>query len=148
MDIPFTALENSIAIGDVFLTSFDDIDHQKFVIITGISEGRVSICTVFINSNINPYKFNKENLLKLQIPILKSDYAFLSHDSFVDCASHRILDFTKITTELSHGQCKIVCSLNSDFIETIRRTLVTSGTLTIKEEKMFFSDILPNEGII
>lgn len=45
----------SIAPGAVFLGPWADIDHEKFLIVAGISEDRILVCSVMINSEINPY---------------------------------------------------------------------------------------------
>jgi len=50
MDLPITAITQSIKRGDILLSDFDGIDHQKFFVVMGVSED--AICGFFfINSN-------------------------------------------------------------------------------------------------
>ena len=53
MEIPVTAIADSIKRGDILLSEFDGIDHRKFFVVMGVSEDK--ICGFFfINSNIHP----------------------------------------------------------------------------------------------
>ena len=62
MDLPITAITQSIKRGDILLSDFDGIDHQKFFVVMGVSED--AICGFFfINSNIHRAIFNKQELL-------------------------------------------------------------------------------------
>lgn len=57
MEIPVTAIADSIKRGDILLSEFDGIDHRKFFVVMGVSEDK--ICGFFfINSNIHPAIFN------------------------------------------------------------------------------------------
>ncbi len=85
MEVPVGAIANSIGRGDILLSEFDGIDHRKFFVVMGVSEERV--CGFFfINSNIHPAIFNKQEQLELQYPLMSRDYSFLKYDSFL-CAS-------------------------------------------------------------
>ena len=70
---------NSLSKGDVFLGKFDKIDHEKFFVIAGLSQDKIFICSVFINSNIPDFIFKKQELLNLQVPIKGSKYDFLKN---------------------------------------------------------------------
>ncbi len=39
----------------------------------------------FINSRINQFIKDNPRLLPCEVPILATDYSFLTHDSFIDC---------------------------------------------------------------
>ena len=85
MEIPVSAIADSIQRGDILLSEFDGIDHRKFFVVMGVSEDK--ICGFFfINSNIHPAIFNKQDQLDLQYPLNHTDYPFLKYDSFL-CAS-------------------------------------------------------------
>ena len=50
MELPVSLIESSIGRGDILLSEFDGIDHQKFFVVMGVSEDKV--CGFFfINSN-------------------------------------------------------------------------------------------------
>ena len=38
MEIPVTAIADSIKRGDILLSEFDGIDHRKFFVVMGVSE--------------------------------------------------------------------------------------------------------------
>ncbi len=41
MEIPVKLIESRIARGDILLSEFDGIDHQKFFVVMGITEDKV-----------------------------------------------------------------------------------------------------------
>lgn len=41
MEIPVKLIESRIGRGDILLSEFDGIDHQKFFVVMGISEDKV-----------------------------------------------------------------------------------------------------------
>ena len=55
----FSSFENlrslSILSGAVFLGPWAGIDHEKFLIVAGVAEDRILVCSVMINSQINQY---------------------------------------------------------------------------------------------
>lgn len=61
---------------------------DKFVAIVCRAERPMGF---FINTNVHPYVQNSPELLACQIPIKKSNYGFLSHDSYLSC--HRLFSF-------------------------------------------------------
>lgn len=65
---------------------FEDIDHAKFFVVIGISDDAVA-GFFYINSEINRFINNKDEQLLMQYPLFKSDYKFLSHDSYI-CATN------------------------------------------------------------
>ena len=57
MEIPVSAIADSIQRGDILLSDFAGIDHRKFFVVMGVSEDKV--CGFFfINSNIHPAIFS------------------------------------------------------------------------------------------
>lgn len=56
---------------------------DKFVLIVCID---ITPLGFFINTNISPFILNRPKLLDCQVPIRASDYWFLDHDSYIDCA--------------------------------------------------------------
>lgn len=67
----------------------------KFSIIVGRyeDEEEITVARVFINTNINLNVINTDELKRLQVDILKRDYAFLSNEhSFIDCSKIKEID--------------------------------------------------------
>lgn len=71
VDIPQDILKksffSSLKLGDVFLKNFEGIDHQKFFIVAGMTDDKLTVCSVFINSNIHPSLYNKQLILNAQV---------------------------------------------------------------------------------
>jgi len=128
----------SLSKGDVFLGKFDDIDHEKFFVIAGLSQDKIFICSVFINSNIPDFIFKKQELLNLQIPIKKNKYDFLQHDSFVSCNTQLKLKFSDIYRWIDNKRCQYIGKLDAEDLNNIKITLIQSGLLAQKEIELYF----------
>lgn len=130
--------KNTLNIGDVFLKKFDESEHQKFFIIVGISEHKIFICSVFINSKIHPSVIKKPNILKLQIPLLKSRNTFLKHDSFANCSYPIHLNSEQITKGIIENTCKVIGNIHSQDLEFIQSAIITSGLLSDEQMELYF----------
>lgn len=120
--------------GAVFLGPFPGVDHPKFYVIAGISEARILVCSVLINSGVNPFIQRRPNLLALQLKINVVDYDFLTHDSFVNCAS-------PVKGKLSHfedASFEYKGALNEADLLKVRDCICKSGVLTAEEIKLYF----------
>ncbi|MEE1261152.1 MAG: hypothetical protein U0K66_13385 [Paludibacteraceae bacterium] len=120
--------------GAVFLGHLDGVDHQKFYVIAGISEDMVLVCSVLINSSINPFILRRQHLLQLQIEITPDDYDFLDHVSYINCAN-------PIKGQLSHfdgTDFSYKAQLNKNHLINIQNNIKDSGLLTPEEIKIFF----------
>ena len=132
-------IRQSINVGDVFLKKFEEAEHEKFFIIAGISEGKIYVCSVFINSRIHPSVLNKPNIYKLHIPLLKSHNDFLNHDSYANCSYPIPLDIDKITDGIINSSCKVIGNINKMDIGLIQKTIIESGLLSDDEIALYFS---------
>lgn len=124
----------SIAPGAIFLGPWADIDHEKFLIVAGVSEDRILVCTVMINSEINPYIQKRPRMLSCQVLLKSADYDFLSHDSFANCAQPIRAKF-EVFTKDDFKYCGI---LNETDLGIVQQRIIASGTLTVDEIKTFF----------
>jgi hypothetical protein len=124
--------------GDVFLGEFDGIDHKKFFVIAGLSQDKVYICSVLINSNIPDFILKKQELLNLQVPIKGIKYDFLKYDSFVSCNTQLKFDFSAIYKWIENKKCRFMGKLDAEDLNNITTTLVNSGLLTSKEMELYF----------
>ncbi len=125
--------------GDVFLKDFDEADHKKFFIIAGISNDKIFICSVFINSEIHPSIALKPNISKLQIPLLKSRNEFLKYDSFANCSYPIHLNSTSITKGIIDQTCKVVGNIHHQDLEFVQKALIESGLLSDEEIELYFT---------
>ena len=131
-------IRQSITVGDVFLKKFEEAEHEKFFIIAGISEAKIYVCSVFINSKIHPSVFNKPNIYKLHIPLLKSHNDFLSHDSYANCSYPIPLDVDKIADGIINLSCRVIGNINKTDIGYIQKAIIESGLLSDDEIALYF----------
>ena len=137
MEIPVGAIADSIQRGDILLSEFDGIDHRKFFVVMGVSEDKV--CGFFfINSNIHPAIFNKQEQLDLQYPLLHRDYEFLKYDSFL-CASsvieRRVED---ISEGISNRTTQVIGRMKVEHIEDVVRMVRESKVISERHKKRYF----------
>ena len=137
MDIPVSLIEGSVSRGDILLSEFDGIDHRKFFVVMGVSEEQV--CGFFfINSNIHPAIFNKQEQLNLQYPLSHRDYEFLKYDSFL-CASsviERRLD--DITDGIRNRTTQIVRRMKEEHIQDVVEMVRASKVISERHKKLYF----------
>lgn len=124
----------SIAPGAVFLGPWADIDHEKFLIVAGVSEDRILICAVMINSEINPYIQKRPKMLSCQVLLKSADYDFLSHDSYANCAQPIRAKF-EVFTKDDRKYCGI---LSETDLNIVQQRIIASGNLTVDEINTFF----------
>lgn len=136
----FSSLENlrslSISPGAVFIGSWVGIDHEKFLIVAGVTESKILICAVMINSQINQYILKRPKLLACQVELKGEDYEFLSHDSYANCAQ---------PIKAKHDRFMInemkYCGLLKDSdLQQVQQQIIASGSLTVDEISMFFGE--------
>ncbi|MGN0280877.1 MAG: hypothetical protein ACI4B3_01065 [Prevotella sp.] len=121
----------NIVPGTVLLGEMKGVDHLKFFVVAGVSNDRICVCSVVINSAINPFIMRRPHLLSRQVQILNERYSFLSHDSYVNCAQP-----LKGTADFFNG-FKRVGQLTDEDLNLVRKEVVLSGTLTKNELKTY-----------
>lgn len=137
MEIPVSAIADSIQRGDILLSDFAGIDHRKFFVVMGVSEDKV--CGFFfINSNIHPAIFNKQEQLNLQYPLRHQDYPFLKYDSFL-CASSVIeRKLSDISDGIKEGTTEIIGKMKDEHITDVLDMVRSSIVISERHKKMFF----------
>ncbi len=124
----------SIAPGAVFIGPWADIDHEKFLIIAGVADDRILVCSVLINSEINLYIQRRPRMLACQVLLKGEDYSFLSHDSYANCAQP-----IKAKLESFMVDDMRYCGLLSEIdLKWVQESIIASGTLTVDEMNVFF----------
>lgn len=137
MEIPITAISDSIKRGDILLSEFDGIDHRKFFVVMGVSEDKV--CGFFfINSNIHPAIFNKQEQLNLQYPMRHQDYPFLKYDSFL-CASSVIeRKLADISAGIQNRTTSVIGRMKEEHIADVVEMVKKSKVISERHKRMFF----------
>jgi hypothetical protein len=137
MDIPVSAITDSLHRGDILLSEFDGIDHRKFFVVMGISKDK--ICGFFfINSNIHSAIFNKQEQLNLQYPLLHRDYEFLKYDSFL-CASsvieRRVSD---IAEGIQNRTTVVIGRMKEEHMADVIRMVRSSKVISERHKILYF----------
>ena len=123
----------SIMPGAVFIGPWKEIDHDKFIVIAGVTQDKVLACSVLITSRINPYIMRRQKMLDCQVYVKSENYAFLSHDSFVNCAQPMVGN----TEHFVGDEYKYCGLLNETDLVLVRQSIVESGQLTDEEIARF-----------
>ncbi len=137
MEVPVGAIANSIGRGDILLSEFDGIDHRKFFVVMGVSEERV--CGFFfINSNIHPAIFNKQEQLELQYPLMSRDYSFLKYDSFL-CASSVIeRSVADISDGIRNQTTMVIGRMKDEHINDVVEMVRASKVISERHKRLYF----------
>lgn len=117
--------------GTVLLGEMAGVDHLKFFVVAGVSNDRICVCSVVINSAINPFIMRRPHLLSRQVQILNERYSFLTHDSYVNCAQP-----WKGTADFFQD-FKRVGQLTDEDLKLVKQEIVLSGTLSANELRIY-----------
>lgn len=136
----FSALEvlrdMAISPGSVFLGPWNDIDHEKFIVVAGVAKDKVLVCSVLINSLINQYIQRRPRMLACQVEVKAEDYDFLSHNSYINCAQ-------PIKAKYEHfknDELKYCGMLSPSLLLMVQQRIIESGLLTEEETISFFGE--------
>lgn len=124
--------------GMVFLAESPVAKKQKFFVIVGESNNKVSLAYFFINSRINPNIATNCELELLHMPILKTDHDFLSHDSYIDCSQLYEIETEKVKRFFCQDMNgKYICVLPKEVVENLKYMIEESPTITPKQKRKF-----------
>ena len=143
MKLPSTLSETLIKRGAIFHSNADrfrkKIGHSKFFVVMGVSQGRV-VGFFFINSNISHMVESKPALFALQYPIKRGDYSFLSHSSFIGCASLQEWAYDDLLNSIKKGETEYKATLLRKHIEEILEQVRQSEVFSEEEIESYFGD--------
>ena len=112
----------------------EGVTHDKFYIVVGISSDEIFVCSVLINSNINPFILRRPRLLMRQIKISHETYAFLNYDSYVNCAQP-----LKIKTNVfEDSDYTVKAHLTAEDLDKLQKNVIASGELSKRDIDDFF----------
>lgn len=128
-----------IAVGDIIHILAKDTKppKEKFIIILGIDKESVSVLTVFINTKINTKVHKTQYQQDLCYKIKKSDYSFLSHDSYIDLNEPRERSKNGIEWLLNKRPSAKKGCLKKDDLEMCRMLIHKARVLKGKECKQY-----------
>lgn len=129
----------NVELGDVYAVQFEGIDHDKYIVIVGITQLGTFVCSTFINSKIHQFIINKRpHLVPFHIPILQNNNRFLSHDSFVGCDDCKKVSVEKLTNLHNLGMCRYLGKLDSHDFANVRNAVISSELLSPEELHYYF----------
>jgi len=132
--------EREIKIGTVIRYMAMDVvpePKQKMRLIVGFSNDKLLVATLFINTDINPNKFATQELKNLHLSITQNQYAFLKHDSFLDCSELKEVRYEFLADILSSNPTYIIGEISQEDWERIKETIKNAITITPKQKKKF-----------
>ena len=108
--------------------------HESLRNLAGVAEDRILVCSVMINSEINPYIQCRPRMLSCQVLLKASDYSFLNHDSYANCAQPIRAKF-----EVFMSDERRYCGLldEADLCQ-VQQRIIASGALSVDEMNTFF----------
>lgn len=119
MELPSELLKTQVQRGTILhSTMFENIDHGKFFVVIGISKDYIA-GFFFINSNINRFIIGKQELLDMQYPMMKKDYSFLSHDSFLSATRIEKIPISKVIETMEKGTTRIVDVMKEEHLSEL-----------------------------
>jgi len=110
---------------------------EKRFIILAFSYDKITLGTLYINSEINPNLFNTEELKKLHLLFSAKDREYLHHDSFVDCSEIYQKPVTEILKVLEEHPKSLIGEVNVEDFKKIRTTIKSAKTISIATKKKF-----------
>ena len=138
MELPISCIERSIDRGTILLSSiFEEIDHCKYLVVMGISETHVA-GFFFINSNIHPSLFKKNDQLAMQYPLKRTDYDFLKYDSFLCATDILTKSREELVLSISKQETKIIGELQEQHLNEVLDMVRSSKLFSKIVKKTYF----------
>ena len=139
MELPSELVKILVERGQILYSNiFANIDHPKFFVVVGVTEDEVAGFFYF-NSRINTNVNTKEEQLRLQFPISKDDYDFLSHDSYISATNVVTLPRDVIVRSMQSGQTLIKGKLLDNHMNDILNKVRSSRLFSkITKDRFFY----------
>jgi hypothetical protein len=139
MELPSELVKILVERGQILYSNiFANIDHPKFFVVVGVTEDEVA-GFFYINSRINTNVNTKEEQLRLQFPISKDDYDFLSHDSYISATNVVTLPRDLIVRSMQSGQTLIKGKLLDNHMNDILNKVRSSRLFSkITKDRFFY----------
>ena len=139
MELPSELVKILVERGQILYSNiFANIDHPKFFVVVGVTEDEVA-GFFYINSRINTNVNTKEEQLRLQFPISKDDYEFLSHDSYISATNVVTLPRDVIVRSMQSGQTLIKGKLLDNHMYDILNKVRSSRLFSkITKDRFFY----------
>ena len=131
--------EKELIIGSVLRLHVKDTypPKTKRFIIIGFTEDKVTLATVYINSEINTNVNWSIEQQDLQLPLSSENREYLEHDSFVDCSKFFLKGVQEITDIVKSRPEVIIGELNQDDLKIVIEKIKNATTIKGKVKKKY-----------
>jgi hypothetical protein len=131
--------ESNLVAGAIIRAWVDNTTPPKIkrFIVIGVSQDKVLLGVVYINSEINPHVFPSQELRDLHLKLAVETRDYLTHDSFVDCSRIFQLDRGSISKLLHHDPACHLGTIGKEDLSQIRKIIRGSRTVSVRVKKMF-----------
>ena len=130
---------NAIKPGTVLRTHVDDTTPPKIklFVVLAVNETQTSVATLYINSDVNPNMFHREELKNLHLPISSVIYSFLAHDSFIDCSDLREKNLLTLQCIIQNDMDVLLGELSTEDLTSALHTVLHAKTISLKLKKKY-----------
>ena len=109
----------------------------KMFVITGLAYDKITIATVYINSEINPNVYTTEELKKLHIPLIADDRNIVAYDSFINCSSLFEKNMAVFLAHLQADPNAHLGYLTEAEFKQVRATIKAARTISAETKKKY-----------
>lgn len=129
----------NLKVGSVIKLKVKDTNppKEKRFIVVGITEDKLCLATVFINTEINTIINWSPELRALNIELKKEGREFLDWDSYVDCSKLSFRDYNELKEILDSKPEAVIGELSDADSFLIKETIKSASTIKGKHKKKF-----------
>jgi hypothetical protein len=135
-EIKIKFAETNINLGSVIKIYDDVAKKEKWHLVVGISDDKIITATTRINSEINK-RCIPQNLLSYQLYISKSDFDFLEHDSYVNCAEIIEQKTESFINHLANNPASLKGHIADKKFDEVRMLIATCPVINRKKKHKF-----------
>ena len=131
--------ENNLVAGAIIRAWVDNTTPPKIkrFIVIGVSQDKILLGVVYINSEINPNVFPTQELRDLHLKLTAGTRDYLTHDSYVDCSRIFQLERDSISRLLHDDPACHLGTIAKDDLQQIKKIIKGSRTVSVRVKKMF-----------
>jgi hypothetical protein len=138
-DLQNDYLKRSLKVGSVLKLFVNDTTppKEKRFIVIGLSEDKLSLASLYINSEINTSINWSTEQQALQLVFTVNGREYLNRTSYIDCSKFNYRDTKEIEQALEDRPDAIIGELSSQDLELIITTIKLASTINGKYKKRY-----------
>ena len=131
--------KDNLVPGSVIRCFVNDVTppKEKYFVIIGTTSDKVLVGSIYINSVINPNRFNTAYLKSLHLPVLQADYSFLDHDSYIDCSEIYPKEYSIIAQQIKEDNGLVKGNLTPSDLNKVLSVIKGAATISTTVKKQF-----------